>query len=374
MDTTTTSTGMNTRHPTGNGGSEEIKAHIEETRAHMDDTLDALSERLRPRHLLDDLLDFWHARRERRRVEGGHSGDGQARRKMKKAASQVKHSAGDAGRTIIHQVQAHPVPALLIGAGIAWLLMEDKEEGYEVEDLYAEDYYSSEDEFGYENQIRPGPGPETYALPAHYSEEESKGGKMSRLKEKGSNMAARAGEGWERMKRRTSRGTEELRHRARERGTVMKEQARRRYDQGVQRFKQTSDDYPLAVGAGFLALGLVAGMLLPSTRREDQWVGPTRDRLVNRSREAAHDAMERGKHVAQAATQAAKSELREQGLTPEELKAKGKHVWESAKETARQEGMTPEAIKEKAKTAATHVKDTTTQEARREAEGMKHQV
>lgn len=187
-------------------------------------------------------------------------------------------------------------------------------------------------------------------------------------------MAAKAGEGWQRVKGRTARGTEEFRHRARERGAVLKEQARRGYERSVDSFKRTSDEYPLAVGAGFLALGVVAGMLLPSTRKEDQWVGPTRDRLVDRSREAAHEAMERGKHVAQAAKGAAQSEMKAQGLTPEELKAKGKHVFETAKETARQEGLTPEAMKEKARTAATHVKDTTKEEAKREAEGMKHKA
>ena len=362
MDTTTTSTGMKNR---SNGGSEDIKANIEETRAHMDDTLDALSERLRPRHLLDDLLDFWHSRRQ------AHRGDGQAKRRVKQAARQVKHSAGDAGRTIIHQVQAHPMPALLIGAGIAWLLMDGDRDEYEAEEIYDEDYYSSEDEFGYENQ---GPGPEAYALPAHYAEDQEGGGKMNRIKEKGAHMAAKAGEGWNRVKERTARRTEGMRQRAREGGARMRAQARHGYDRGVETFRRTSHDYPLAVGAGFLALGVVAGMLLPSTRKEDEWVGPTRDRLVTRSRDMAKDVMERGKHVAQAAKEAARSELEEQGLTPEELKAKGQHVLQSVKETARQEGLTLQALKEKAQTAAAHVKDRTTEEAKREKEGFKQQV
>ena len=51
MDTTTTSTRMKPRHQPNGGGSEDIMAGIEQTRAHMDDTLDELSERLRPRHL-----------------------------------------------------------------------------------------------------------------------------------------------------------------------------------------------------------------------------------------------------------------------------------------------------------------------------------
>ena len=370
MDTTTTSTGMNRRHDT-NGGSREIKAHIEETRAHMDDTLDALSERLRPRHLIDDILDYWHSRRQ------SSGGNGQAKRKVKQAAGHVKDTAGDAGRTIVRQVQQHPIPSLLIGAGIAWLFMEkDREEYDEYEVEVYDEGDSPDDEFGYENQIQPGPGPETYALPSHYSDEEdsSSGGVLGKLKGKGSEMANKAGEKWERTKRSTARRAGAMRGRAQERSRRLRELARHGYEQGVETFKRTSDDYPLAMGAGFLALGVVAGMLLPSTRKEDRWVGPTRDRLVHRSQEAAHDALERGKHVAQSAASAAKSELREQGLTPEQIKAKAQHVMESARETARQEGLTPETLKQKAQTAATHVKDTTKQEAKKEGQEFKNQV
>ena len=38
---------------------------------------------------------------------------------MKRAAGQVKESAGMAGRTVVDQVRQHPIPAMLIGAGIA---------------------------------------------------------------------------------------------------------------------------------------------------------------------------------------------------------------------------------------------------------------
>lgn len=373
MDTTPTSTGMKNRHG-GNGDSEDIKAGIEETRSHLDDTLDALSERLRPRHLLDDLLDYWHSRRSSGRGDG---------HKVKRAASHMKHqvtdSAGQAGRTVVRQVRAHPMPAVLIGAGIAWLLMErdhDEEYEYVYEDDHLEGGYAEYEEAGYGaiKPMPPGPGPESYALPQHYSEGEGGEGKIRQFKEKGAHLKERAGETWQKARRGTARRTEALRRRAGERGAEFKDQARHKYQQGVQTFKHTADEYPLAVGAGFLALGVLAGMLLPSTRKEDELVGPSRDRLVHRARDVAEDAVERGKHVARTAADTAKAELEAQGLTPEAIKQKSAHVMESAKSAAREEGVTPSSMKEKAQTAATHVKDATKEDAKRQQEELKHQV
>jgi len=50
-------------------GSGEIREEIRRTRAEMDETVDALGERLKPRHLLDDFLDMF-------RGSGGGSGGG----------------------------------------------------------------------------------------------------------------------------------------------------------------------------------------------------------------------------------------------------------------------------------------------------------
>ena len=40
------------------------------------------------------------------------------------------------------------------------------------------------------------------------------------------------------------------------------------------------EEYPLAVGIGFAALGALIGVLLPRTRREDELLGEQSDQLV----------------------------------------------------------------------------------------------
>lgn len=312
-------------------------ADIAETRVQMDGTLDELSARLQPRHILDDILDYFRSHRSspetKQRVRNAA---GKAAGKVNKAAGQVKAKAGDAGRVAVRQVREHPLPALLIGAGISLFLME-RNRGHEYEE-----YDSEMMDQGYgELETLEGVGPESFVLPHHYtgeSEVESGGsGMMNKLKGKGSEMKERAGTSLQNMKDRTSEKAHALRRRAGEKGAVLKNKARHGYEHSRETFVRTADERPLAVGLGFLAIGMVAGMLLPSTRKEDELVGETRDRLVNRSREAAQDAMERGKHVARTALDTAKQVAEEQGLTPGALKEKTQAVASQVKETTRDE-------------------------------------
>ncbi len=67
--------------------------------------------------------------------------------------------------------------------------------------------------------------------------------------------------------------------------------------QGVSRAAGTARANPVAVAAGALALGAIAGMLLPSTRTEDEHLGPLADEVKGRGAEVAQEAMEKGREV-----------------------------------------------------------------------------
>lgn len=350
MDTTTTSTRMKPRH-SSNADSDEILANIAETRAQMDDTLDELSERLQPRHILDDVLDYFRSRR------SNSSGRGRARMRrvankaagqVRQKAGQVKEKAGTAGRAAYSQVKQHPLPALLIGAGISLLLMERNRASYE--DNEVESDWSDESGVEYAELEIADAGeaaaPESFALPQHYSEEyesDSAGmvGKLkektSQLKNKGSQLKEKASSSMQNIKERTAEKAHALRERASEKSAHLREKARHGYYQGRETFSRTADEQPLAVGLGFLVIGVVAGMLLPSTRKEDELVGETRDRIVNRTREVAEEAVSRGKQVAQRAVEVAKQEAQEQGLTPEALMQKTQAVASQVKEATKED-------------------------------------
>jgi len=87
--------------------------------------------------------------------------------------------------------------------------------------------------------------------------------------------------------------------------------------QGAQRAVGIAQENPLGLALGGLAVGVLAGMLLPSTRVEQEKIGPMGDQI----REAGQEAIQRGAHVAteaassavEAASDAAKTTAQDEG-------------------------------------------------------------
>src|SRR5215203_2976080 len=82
--------------------------------------------------------------------------------------------------------------------------------------------------------------------------------------------------------------------------------------QRVSRMKDTAERNPIGLAVGAAAVGFVAGLMIPSTRAEDERLGQMSDRLVEAAKETAGDAVERGKQVAQDAAETAKESGRQQ--------------------------------------------------------------
>jgi gas vesicle protein len=83
--------------------------------------------------------------------------------------------------------------------------------------------------------------------------------------------------------------------------------------QGAKQAVGVAQENPLGLAIGSLAVGFLAGMLVPSTRVEDEKIGPLADDLKEHARETGQEALERGKQVAQEATESAKETVRESG-------------------------------------------------------------
>src|SRR3954462_1596086 len=60
------------------------------------------------------------------------------------------------------------------------------------------------------------------------------------------------------------------------------------------RLKDSAERNPLGLAVGGVAVGFVAGMLLPSTRMENERLGEMSDRVVDAAKETAGDAFESG--------------------------------------------------------------------------------
>src|SRR4051795_9752242 len=84
----------------------------------------------------------------------------------------------------------------------------------------------------------------------------------------------------------------------------------------ARRAKSVAQENPLRLAVGAVAVGFLAGMLIPSTRVEDEKLGPVADDVKDRAKQTGQEALERGKQVAQDAAQTAKESGQEhaQGL------------------------------------------------------------
>jgi hypothetical protein len=83
--------------------------------------------------------------------------------------------------------------------------------------------------------------------------------------------------------------------------------------QGARRAKGIAEENPLGLAIGATAVGFLVGLLIPSTRVEDEKVGPVADEVKEKAKETGQEALERGKHVAQQAAESAKETAREAG-------------------------------------------------------------
>ena len=83
--------------------------------------------------------------------------------------------------------------------------------------------------------------------------------------------------------------------------------------QGAQQAAGVAQENPLGLALAGVAVGVLAGMLIPSTRVEDEKIGHIADQVKDQVKETGGEALERGKQVAQDAAQSAKETAQESG-------------------------------------------------------------
>lgn len=372
---------------TERASSDEIRSDIRGTRRDMDQTLDQLGERLHPRHLLDDVLDLF-----RNTPEGSAS------------RNQLTRTSKRVGRTVAAELKEHPLPALLVGAGLLWWIIDantDDDDGEADAEQQKRRRFerlrstpSARADMAYPPPYEPYVGYHERGRHAGGMIEESNGGTDRSMKEKAADMASAAGD---KISGAASAIGDKISDAASSVGYTMSDAASsigdkmadagssaRRYSaRGAQavsrqatmlsdRFREASDDYPLAVGGAFLAAGLLAGLLLPRTEKEDEWMGEASDKLKEQSRLKAEQLAQQGKEAAMKTAGAALDEAEARGITPETLAEKTSRVVSEAvnagNETAREEGIAGSDIKEHAQAigqaAAKTAKEETKETAR----------
>jgi ElaB/YqjD/DUF883 family membrane-anchored ribosome-binding protein len=105
---------------------------------------------------------------------------------------------------------------------------------------------------------------------------------------------------------------------------------------------------PLGLAIGAAAVGFLAGMLIPSTKLEDEQLGPVANQVKEQVKQTGQEALERSKQVTQETAETA----------TESATRAASEVKDKAQETARQHA---EELRSSAHDSAQEVKQTATQ-------------
>jgi ElaB/YqjD/DUF883 family membrane-anchored ribosome-binding protein len=78
---------------------------------------------------------------------------------------------------------------------------------------------------------------------------------------------------------------------------------------GAQQAVGVAQENPIGLAVGALAVGFVAGMLIPSTRVEDEKLGPKADEIKQQAKQTGQEAIEKGKQAVGDAADAAQESV-----------------------------------------------------------------
>jgi ElaB/YqjD/DUF883 family membrane-anchored ribosome-binding protein len=320
----------------------ELRERIEATRARMGETIEEIGERVNPDRVKSELKA--HAREQVQELKDN------VKTKARSTMRDVKHEVRDTGRGIWHTIRENPVPAGMVGIGLAWLLVNrddspdfDRSYRYDPRGLgpaapyrpgtdrdfsrmdqdarYTGAAYSAGGQYG--GQYGGQTGTDTARGAAH--------GAADSIRDTAEHLRDTAQDGLEAARDRVEDAVDTVRHAAgsaaetvrdtaseavhraadgidhmQDRVSDVAEQARYRAVRLEQRMEYAARENPLAAGAVAMALGLMTGLLIPETRREHRLMGRTRDDLMDRAGEFTHRATERVRDVAHEAVDSVK--------------------------------------------------------------------
>jgi len=249
--------------------SEDIEREVEATRGDLDRTVEAIKEKMTPGQLVDAVMD----------AMGGP----------------VQEMAANLGA----QVRANPLPLALIGAGVAWLIFgRGSSSSYDEQRSFRPSRRLDRDLADFEPDYDTGPDS------GYLSAETDGDGRIDRMKDAARDGADKARRAMSSAKATVAEKTQAARQRA-------GEYAQRGHDA----YMDTLDREPLIVGAVGFAVGAAIGAAIPSTPLEDRYVGPLRDRALDKGRLRARQGLDQARDVARKTVDSVRDEANRQGVT-----------------------------------------------------------
>ena len=313
------------RAPDSSDETEEIRANIEQTRAEMSETIDALQERLSPTNLKEQAKEQVREQFEEAKTMVREATIGRVENMVQNASDTVS----EARYTMMDTIRENPIPAALVGIGLGWLFMNRSSRTptrYSGRGSVRGDYRSYErsrpydDRRGYYDTLGYGDNQRRYDSGGTVSQVRQGASSMiDRAQDTASSVASRVQDTASNVAGNVSETASNLADRAQETASNLADQAQYQAQRVEDRFQESLRTNPLAIGAIALALGTAVGLALPETEKENELMGEARDTLLDKAQEVASDTMEKVQRVASDVTseakQTVKEQAREQGLT-----------------------------------------------------------
>jgi ElaB/YqjD/DUF883 family membrane-anchored ribosome-binding protein len=241
-----------------------IRSDIEDTRANMSSTVDAIQEKLSPQRLTEQAKDA---------VRDATVG------RVQDMASNVTETARETSATLMDTIRENPLPAALLGIGVGWLFLSARRRAAERERWrppYGSGYYDR----GYGQY-----GSSRYGAPQPSQQDNSKVGQMAdNVKDKLSGAGDRA---------------QDMTDTVKERASDMAGQAQWQAQRARGWLERTWDENPLVVAGAALAGGALLGLSIPSTDAERQMMGEASGNVLQKAADTAQDATQNVSEKAQ---------------------------------------------------------------------------
>lgn len=256
------------RHP------DEIEKDIHQSRERLDSTLHQIEDRFSPDQLLHTTYDYLR--------QGG---------------------ANEFFSNLSTTIKQNPVPVLLTGAGLGWLMLRQSNPQAE-KPSYATNVHATSEYSG-----QP-------AVAGQNGGEQDSGSRMQQAKESAQHIGHSA-----------KGAAQHLGEKAQQMGGQMHDSVSHaqqgshdRFDHMKERAHQASDyssdfvqEHPMVVAALGFALGAALAGICPTTRKEDKYLGEYRDQVVEKAAEAGEEQVDKAQQAIHEKAESVKQQAEKQG-------------------------------------------------------------
>ncbi|MBW3628750.1 MAG: hypothetical protein KY464_05555, partial [Gemmatimonadetes bacterium] len=311
----------------------------------MSHTLDGIGERLNPHHIKAQVRENIREATSEVKHNIREATIGRAEHMARNAAVRVT----DTRRGIADALRDNPIPAAMVGIGLGWLLYNGRRsESYgETEIIYQprSDGFTPQDEHaGMYNEPGKLDRAAEWAGQATGGVRDRAQDLTGRAQESVSDIAGRTREATGEVVGRTTEVIGDAAARARSAAGSLAQQTRSQAGRIEHRLQDAIVESPLVIGAAAIALGLTAGLAVPSTRRESELMGSQRDQLFDRARGIAEETTGKVQQVAQRVVEEAQSSAQEAIQTLQSnVKEAAQDLKTTAREAAQEQGLTGSA-------------------------------